>query len=813
MPNAKESAPAQGQGGAAVQPFPVRRLSAIGLLACGCLLLAVAAASGQARQRTTAISGVPALDPPTEPVVLYSNDVPRIRVVPIVTGLSHPWGLAFRRNGDILVTERNNGALRLIRDGVLDPRPIPGVPEVYTGTRLAGMMDIALHPDDDSLVYLTYSKPAEQDGRRGAVIALARGRLDAGALTEVRDVFVSEGFGRGVAASRVTFGPDGKVYMTIGGAIRSQTTGLRAQDPAEHVGKVVRLNDDGSAPADNPFVGEPGYLPEIYSMGHRNQIGLTFHPENGTLWASENAPQGGDEVNVILPGRNYGWPLASDGREYTGVRVSDTPWLAEFERPEILWWPSIAPSGLTFYDGEHFPAWRGNLFVGSMTVGRMQRTGHLERVVFNRRGEEMGREWLLAELKQRIRDVRQGPDGYLYVLTEEDNAALLRIEPARAYTGLPGSVQPHRRLREPRIPPLPAADWTADQRAVVDRYAPDGNPGNALRTLARVPALADRIFPFMHYVANESTLSPRHREILILRTAWLAQNAYLWAEHAARAADAGLTGEEIFSVAEGASQERWEPFENVLVGLPDQLFGNSSISEETWGLLSEEYDLHNLMDAVATVADTTTVSILFNALGIQPDAGTTAELPVDDVAYRVVVPAREPPLAAPRVEPVEGPGLRVSRTLRRHEALADAWYTNPGYVMNPERSGLTPHDRELLILRTGWNAQSVYEWAKHVGSVGRARDHGLDPHWIAQGHDAAGWNENERTLIDAANEMYRDTTISDETWSKLAERYTEHQLISIVATAARYRKVSMTLNALGVQPLPDDERFPVLAGY
>ncbi|MCY3841978.1 MAG: PQQ-dependent sugar dehydrogenase, partial [Acidobacteria bacterium] len=366
------------------------RFRAFGRLAASAVLLSflVAPALGQTRQRTTSLSGVPALDPPTEPVVLYSADQPRIRVVPITTGLSHPWGLAFRRNGDILVTERNAGALRLIRDGVLDPRPIPGVPEVYTGTRLAGLMDIALHPDDDRIVYLTYSKPAEQDGRRGAVIALARGRLDSGALTEVRDVFVSEGFGRGVAASRVTFGPDGKLYMTVGGAIRSQTTGLRAQDPAEHVGKVVRLNDDGTAPADNPFVGEPGYLPEIYSLGHRNQLGLTFHPDNGTLWASENAPQGGDEVNVILPGRNYGWPIASDGREYTGVRVSDTPWLAEFERPEILWWPSIAPSGLTFYDGEHFPAWRGDLFVGSMTVGRMQRTGHLERVVFNRRGEE-----------------------------------------------------------------------------------------------------------------------------------------------------------------------------------------------------------------------------------------------------------------------------------------------------------------------------------------------------------------------------------------------------------------------------------------
>ncbi len=769
-------------------------------------------AAAQVGQRTTALSGVPAVPLPEGPVVLYSAEQPRIRVVPVATGLSHPWGLAFRANGDILVTERDAGALRLIRDGVLDPRPIPGTPEVYLGTRLAGLMDIALHPDDDRLVYLTYSKPMEQDGRRGATIALARGRLDAGALTEVRDVFVSEGFGRGVAASRVTFGPDGKIYMTVGGAIRSQTTGQRAQDPATHVGKVIRLNEDGSVPADNPFVGRPGYLPEIYSFGHRNQLGLTFHPDTGQLWATENAPQGGDEANVILPGGNYGWPVASDSREYTGVRVSDTPWLDGFERPEVLWWPSIAPSGLAFYDGEQFPAWRGNLFVGSMTVGRMQRTGHLERIVFNQRGEEMRREWLLAELKQRIRDVRQGPDGFLYVLTEEDDAALLRIEPARAITGLPGSVLPQRRLRVPRIGPLAEAAWTDAQREVVERHAGAAGLGNALRTLVRVPALADRIFAFRDYVSGGSTLSPRHRALLVLRTAWLTQNAPLWAAHAAAAADAGLTDEDLMNLAEGPSLERWEPFEDALVGFADQLFRNSSVTDVTWAALAEGYDEHELIDAVATVADTTAVAILFNALGIQPDA-SGPRIPTRDVAYRVVVPVREPPLDRPRIEPVDGPGLRVSRTFRRHPAMADAFSATSGFVLNPDLSGLTPHDRELLILRTGWNAQAVYEWAKHVGSVGRARDHGLDPTWIAQGHDAAGWNETERLLIDAANEMYRDTTVSDETWNALAERYDTRRMISIAATAARYRMVSMLLNAFGVQPLPDDERFPVLEGY
>jgi len=188
-------------------------------------------------------------------------------------------------------------------------------------------------------------------------------------------------------------------------------------------------------------------------------------------------------------------------------------------------------------------------------------------------------------------------------------------------------------------------------------------------------------------------------------------------------------------------------------------------------------------------------------------------IPSDDVAYRVDVPARESPLAVPRIEPLEGDGLRVGRTLRQNARLAEAWYQNPGYVLNEEASRMTPHDRELLILRTGWNAQAVYEWAKHVGSVGRAREHGLEPQWIAQGQDAAQWNERERALIDAADDMYRDTMISDETWSTLSEHYDTHQLMSIAATVARYRKVSMTLNAFGVQPLPEDERFPVLEGY
>ena len=325
-------------------------------------------------------------------------------------------------------------------------------------------------------------------------------------------------------------------------------------------------------------------------------------------------------------------------------------------------------------------------------------------------------------------------------------------------------------------------------------------------------ALPDRIFPFLHYVTGESTLSPRHRTILILRTAWLAQSGNLWATYASRAAAAGLTEEEVLRVARG-SGEGFGAFEATLIGLPDELFRNVSITDATWDLLAAEYDLHNLVDAVATVADITAAATLFNSLGIQPDESAPARMPVNDVGYRINFPDPDPPLAAPRVEPVDGDEIRIRRTLARHPELRARWYSNDGYVLSPERSRLTPHDRELLILRMGWNSQAVYEWAKHVGSVGRARDHGLEPHWIAQGGDAEGWNERELTLLDAANEMYRDTMISDATWERLSEWYDTHQLISIAATAARYRKVSMVLNALGVQPQPDDERFPVLEGY
>lgn len=366
----------------------------------------------------------------TEPLLLPTFEVGQIKLVPIATGLANPWAMAFRDNGDILVTERYTGRLRLIRDGRLVERDIPGVPEVYSAVFRAGLMALALHPDDDQIVYMTHTKAIMHEGEPNQAVSLVRGRLVEDRLENVEEIFVAKGVDSGIAAAALMFAPDGKLMMTVGGSYVFLGTGDYAQDPSVHFGKLLRLNDDGSAPADNPFVESGEYLPEVYSVGHRNQLGMTLHPTTGQLWASENGPQGGDEANIIEPGKNYGWPLASYSRNYRGHWVSETPWREDFESPTVMWWPSIAPSALTFYTGEHFPAWQGNLFVGAMMEGRIPGTGHVQRIVFNSRGEEIRRESLLTELKHRVRDVQQGPDGFLYVLTDEEDGALLRIEPA-----------------------------------------------------------------------------------------------------------------------------------------------------------------------------------------------------------------------------------------------------------------------------------------------------------------------------------------------------------------------------------------------
>jgi glucose/arabinose dehydrogenase len=353
----------------------------------------------------------------------YEPDT-RIKVTVLARPLSHPWSLAFLPNGDILVTERA-GRLRLVRDGKLLPDPVADMPEVSSAP-LAGLLDLALHPDfaQNGLVYFSYSKPI------GDVVAnaLGRGRWTGARLVDIEDVFVTDDYGeRRGGAARILFDTDSTLFMTSGGA--GQEGDRRSQDLRTDVGKLLRLRDDGGVPEDNPFVGVAGARPEIYSYGHRNQLGLALNPETGALFAAEQGPQGGDEINIIEPGGNYGWPIVTYGRNYDGTRASKQPWREEFIGPQIFWVPSIAASGMTFYSGDAFPAWKGNLFVGGMVEARIPQTGQIQRIVFNENGE-IRRESLLRELRQRIRDVRQGSDGLLYALTEETDGALLRIEPA-----------------------------------------------------------------------------------------------------------------------------------------------------------------------------------------------------------------------------------------------------------------------------------------------------------------------------------------------------------------------------------------------
>jgi glucose/arabinose dehydrogenase len=354
----------------------------------------------------------------------------RVKVSVVARGLVHPWGLAILPNGDLLVTERP-GRLRLVHGGALDPRSIAGVPTVYAKGQ-GGLFDVALHPDfaTNRLVYLAYAKPGE--GPIANTTALARGRLEGHALVDVADVLVADAWRTSGALTdgghggRIAFDRQGKLYLTVGDRNLKGDENL-AQNLGSHMGKVLRLNDDGSVPRDNPFVGTPGARPEIYTLGHRTQQGLAMNPDTGEIWLNEHGPQGGDELNVLRAGRDYGWPRVSYGLDYDGKPMAQTPWTADKEAPLVFFSPAIAPSGLAFYTGSAFPAWRGSVLMGAM--GRVG-AGHLNRQVFTPSGP-IGGEVLLGELRQRIRDVRQGPDGFVYLLTEQEDGALLKLEPDR----------------------------------------------------------------------------------------------------------------------------------------------------------------------------------------------------------------------------------------------------------------------------------------------------------------------------------------------------------------------------------------------
>jgi glucose/arabinose dehydrogenase len=355
------------------------------------------------------------------PIVLDTAIQHQIRLT-VIKGFIQPWSMAFLPDGGILVTERQ-GRLRIVRDGVLDPVPVAGVPEVRA-QGLAGLMDLALHPrfNENRLLYFTYHKPVA--GANAGTITLARARWDGKALIDARDIFSAIPSGN---ASRIVFGKDGMIYMSVGTG--DPPGAARAQDANDLAGKVLRLQDDGQIPPDNPFVNRPGHRPEIYTMGHRNILGFAVQPDNGAIWACEAGPNGGDEVNILQAGKNYGWPVVGYGRFYLGPRVTEKPWQEGMELPLIFWVPAITPSGMTFYTGNRFPNWKNNLFVGSLREGEVPRSGHIDRLDFNDKWEELHRESFLRELQQRIREVRESPDGYLYVLTGENQGALVRLEP------------------------------------------------------------------------------------------------------------------------------------------------------------------------------------------------------------------------------------------------------------------------------------------------------------------------------------------------------------------------------------------------
>ncbi|MBI4996088.1 MAG: PQQ-dependent sugar dehydrogenase [Rhodocyclales bacterium] len=366
-----------------------------------------------------ALAGVVALPVPAAAEQVIASAMHRYVVKTVTEGLEFPWALAFLPDGRMLVSERP-GRLRLIgTDGRLDPQPVTGLPPI-AAVGQGGLLDLALHPDyaQNGWLYFSYAGPG--DGGQGTEVA--RAKLDGHALRELQVLFrmqpktrTGHHFG-----SRLVFDRAGYLYITLGDRGEME----RAQRLDDHAGSVIRLHDDGRVPQDNPFRGRPGARPEKFTLGNRNMQGAALNPRSGEVWAHEHGPQGGDEINVIRAGVNYGWPVITYGRNYvTGTRIGEGTAKPGMAQPIHVWTPSIAPSGMAFYTGARFPAWTGNLFVGALRGEVLVRlTWDGERIVSEER--------LLEGVVGRIRDVRSGPDGYLYLLTDSPDGRLLRLEPA-----------------------------------------------------------------------------------------------------------------------------------------------------------------------------------------------------------------------------------------------------------------------------------------------------------------------------------------------------------------------------------------------
>ncbi len=360
---------------------------------------------------------------------LFDSEDYKLRVTTVVQGLYHPWGMAFLPDGRILLTERR-GTMRIVDNGKLLAAPVEGLPKV-TEHGQGGLLDVALHPKYAENGWIYWSYNAAEGGLHGT--ELARGKLagsrEAPRMTEVQVLFklqpksaAGHHFG-----SRIVFDRQGYLFLTLGDRGDSPSKGAkqRAQQLDDHAGKSIRLHDDGRVPADNPFVKTPGAKPEIFTLGNRNMQGAALHPETGKVWAHEHGPQGGDEVNVLNAGVNYGWPVITYGANYgIGTKIGEGTELAGMAQPVLYWKPSIAPSGMMFYSGRNFPKWKGNLFAGALAKQL------LVRVVLD--GEKVvSQERMLVDKLGRIRDVREGPDGNIYLLTDAGNGDLIRIEPAK----------------------------------------------------------------------------------------------------------------------------------------------------------------------------------------------------------------------------------------------------------------------------------------------------------------------------------------------------------------------------------------------
>lgn len=353
---------------------------------------------------------------------LRTSDQAAFYLREVAGDLYHPWSLTFLPNGDYLVTERRGKLWHIKADG--DSRTeITGLPDVYHEGQ-GGLLDIILAPDFENsrTVYFSYAAADDQDSDlANTEVARAELNPDLQRLTNMKVIFkaMPKVEGGNHWGSRLLFTPEGHLYITLGERFDYKD---EAQNPENHLGALVRLNPDGSIPSDNPFVDHPIYKADIYSYGHRNAQGIALHPETGEVWLHEHGPKGGDEINIIKAGANYGWPKVTFGVSYMGFEISDKTSAPGIEDPILQWTPSIAPSGMAFYTGDKFPEWKGDLFVGALAKT------HLRRIELD--GQTVvGQEELLKDLGLRIRDVRSGPDGYLYILTDENNGQLLRLEP------------------------------------------------------------------------------------------------------------------------------------------------------------------------------------------------------------------------------------------------------------------------------------------------------------------------------------------------------------------------------------------------